>query len=496
MSRSQLSFIFALAAATQALLGATASLAQPTARGTSQRQDESPRELVEAVQILRSQGVSVGIPSAIKKLEEASGKYPELPTPHVIMYYLLRSNQPILARLQLNDAVKSNPNDPEPYLILAEFAVRDRRLPEAALCLEKAAQLLAVYKGPANRKSVMEQTLLANLAQLAEARASWKEAEYYLRILLKNLPTDLTAHQRLAKALFQQGPVFRQEAYDVLKRAKKIDRDFAKKNNTRETILTPEAYMAKFFWESEGAASANVKLWFDAAVKNAPNDLATRQVAAQWALECGNLDFVKQQVAAIVKIEESDSALYGGSTSGHMLRGLVALREKRWADAEKDFDWVLLQSRDDIIAKNNMALALVEQEPKENPEAKKHRALRFAESNESEQKKLHDAKDPGAKFADALSTLIWVAFKNKQFEEVDRAIDAYQKLVGEIRDPDTLTYVAHYLKYRESNWQAKQFLESALHSGQQFGMKPEALALYEKVKDAKRPEGAATDKTP
>ena len=54
-------------------------------------------------------------------------------------------NQPNLARLQLDEAVQSNPSDPEPYMILGEIALQDRRLSEATIDFDKARQLLATY---------------------------------------------------------------------------------------------------------------------------------------------------------------------------------------------------------------------------------------------------------------------------------------------------------------------------------------------------------------
>ena len=85
--------------------------------------------------------------------------------------------------------------------------------------------------------------------------------------------------------MFRQGNAG--DAYKVLKKAKEIDRAKAKRNNTREEMLTPEAIMGKYYDEAEGPTSKTPKIWFDAAVKNAPQDLATRQAVAMWAFERG-----------------------------------------------------------------------------------------------------------------------------------------------------------------------------------------------------------------
>ena len=80
-----------------------------------------------------------------------------------------------------------------------------------------------------------------------------------------------------------------------------------------------------------------------------------------------------------------------------MLRGLVALWQKDWAEAEKYFEKIILENPNDFVAKNNMALALVEQDDP----AKKQRALAYAEGNYE-----HNNNNP-----DALSTLGWVYFR-------------------------------------------------------------------------------------
>ena len=73
---------------------------------------------------------------------------------------------------------------------------------------DKAKQLLATYTN-ADRKGAMEQQMLSGIAQVAEVREDWKEAEARLRDLLKLAPEDLVAHQRLARSLFWQGKAAR-----------------------------------------------------------------------------------------------------------------------------------------------------------------------------------------------------------------------------------------------------------------------------------------------
>ena len=493
MARSFLSFTMVLGTATLILFGAgtMSALADPQAPAAPTPPPTAQKKYPEAQEALDRLGKR-DYAGAIEKLKIASRKYPELPSEHVLMYNILAQlNQANAARNELDVATQTTPSDPEPYVILGNIALQERRISEATLDFDKAKQLLASYTNT-DRKGAMEQQMKSGVALLAESRQDWKAAEALLRELLKLAPEDLVAHQRLARALFLQGNA--KEAYDVLKAAKEIDRTNAKKNKTRETVLTPEAIMAKHYEEFEGPAKAketgDPETWFKAALRKAPDDLPTRQVVAIWALENGKLAFAKEQAEAALKIEAADASLpaadrkWGGSNVGRMLRGYVALWEKDWPEAEHYFEKVILENPNDFVAKNNMALALVEQDDS----TKKQKALAYAEGN-------YRANNNNP---DAMSTLGWVYFRRGEFDQARLALEGAVKATnGNVTNPDTATYLAHILYHLEQKLQAKEILNSILQSGRPFSMRPEAEKLFEKVKDVKAPEAtpAATPKS-
>ena len=92
---------------------------------------------------------------------------------------------------------------------------------------------------------------------------------------------------------------------------------------------------------------------------------------------------------------------------GHVLRGLVALWQKDWVEAENDFQKVIFEAPNDFVARNNIALALVEQEDP----AEKNRALTYAYTNYQQ-----NPKSP-----DAMSTLGWVYFRRGEFSSAELA---------------------------------------------------------------------------
>ena len=123
------------------------------------------------------------------------------------MYQLLTEmKEPNAARLQLDEAVKANPGDPEPYVILGNLALQDLRLVEATMDFEKAKQLLAGYN-VAKRKKAKEVLALdaaSGIARVAEIREDWPQAESCLREVWQLDPENVFTYQRLARALFRQ----------------------------------------------------------------------------------------------------------------------------------------------------------------------------------------------------------------------------------------------------------------------------------------------------
>jgi tetratricopeptide (TPR) repeat protein len=494
MARSFLSCTLALLAAALILLGSGATPAAAQApsgsgdlahSGTAADPMQST-DVKDALQLLF--GSKHDYPGCIEALTKAGRTYPELPSPHVVLFRVLanvnRQDAAQAARAELEAAVKETPSDPEPYVFLAGIALNERRVTEAGLDLDKAKQLLENYKN-VKRKDAIEQQVMSGIALLAESRqepAGWKTAETILKKLLTIAPRDLGFHERLAKAQFELDNG--KEAYKTLKAAKDIDRENARKPGGREVFLQPEAIMAKFYDQAEGRGpkAKNAKIWFDAALGQAPNDLAVRQVVGLWALETGDLAFAKVQAENALRIEAADAKLplkeqrYPGSPVGHRLRGLVALWEKDWPGAERNFKAMIDDNPNDFVAKNNMALALCEQDDPD----KQKKALAYAEGNYSA-----NTKSP-----DAMSTLGWVHFRRNEFEPAAMFLKGAIDATGGKMSADTATYVAHIYYHQKQNWEAKDLLDKILKSDQPFSMRPEAQKLFEKVKDAKQPESA------
>ncbi len=413
MSRSVRYLMFALgivAALWAGLAGRAVAQVVPDAAATAKPETVQPPQIEEvkaAIDLFKQSKFD----QCLAHLQKAVEKHPELPPAQVIMFQLFAAaNQPQAARLALEKAVLSNPDDPEAYAIFGSIGLQERRVTDAELEFLKARELIKSFKGDAKRKSLLEPQTLSGLANVAEAREKWPQAQKLLEDLLKVSPKDAVAMERLARALFQQQDAA--GALAKLKEAKSADKD--------DNFLTPEAVLARFY-EQYGDHKNAVK-WMANALKASPDDLRTRLVAAQWALETDQIDEAKTQADRALAINSR-------SLDAQILRGVVALFQKDFKEAEKYFQDAHLQSPSNFAASNNLALALCEQ----GDDAKSLRALEYANSN----------YETHPKNADAASTLGWVLYKRGDKDRAELALR--QALSAPTSSADTVFYAAQIL---------------------------------------------------
>ncbi len=382
----------------------------------------------------------------LKLLKQAVKNNPDLPPAQVIMaQWFSQANVPMGARNALEQAVVEAPADPEAYVIMGDVAMRERRVAEAELLYQKADGLNAKFEASVKRKDFLQPRILSGLATIAEVHDNWSEAQKQLEAWLKLDPKSAVALQRLARCLFQQKNA--DGALEKLKEAAKAD----------AAMLTPEAVLAQLY--EQAGDRENAKKWMAAALKAAPKDLKTRLVAGQWALETGQLDEAQSQAVAALQIDPK-------SLDAGILCGVVALFQKDYTAAEHYFEAAYLQSPRNFAANNNLALVLIEQKD----EAKKRRALEYAENNLRQYPKV----------AEAASTYGWVLYKLGRLDDAEKALQA--AVSGGQFNPDTAYYVARLSVDRGRESQAKQWLEIALKSPGPFALREEAKALLEQLK--------------
>ena len=423
------------------------SAAEPIAPGSLGTASEAPaqmKELTDAVELFQKRDYE----GALKLLQEAIKKDPDLPPPHVIMaQFFARANVPAGVRSALERAVVDSPDDPQAYLILGDIAMRERRAAETRLLFEKAESLLAQWKGSAKRKDSMMPQLYSGLASTAEARGDWAEARKQLDAWLKLDPKNATALLRLAQCQFREKDV--PGALEKLKEAAEINAD----------MLPPEAVLAQ--WFARSGDQENAKKWLIAALTVAPKNPQVRLVAAQWAWETGQLEEAEKQAAAALQL---DPNYY----QAKILRGIIALFQKDYKAAELYFESAHLQSPKDFAAGNNLALALVEQKD----EAKRRRALEYAENNVKQFPRM----------GDAYSTYGWVLYKLGRLQDAEASLR--KAISGGTFSTETAYYLARVLADRGRDADAMRLLQGALQSQAPFAQREEAQSLLEQLKAA------------
>jgi tetratricopeptide (TPR) repeat protein len=345
----------------------------------------------------------------------------------------------------LEQAVIDAPTDPEAYVIMGDLAVRERRFTESRMLYQKAADLAAKFTGSTKRKDLLQPRILGGLASIDEVQENWADARKQLEAWLKLEPKNALAMQRLANCLFHQKDA--DGALKKLKEAAKADPE----------VLTPEAILGQFYEQANDRE--NAKKWMAAALQAAPNDLRTHLIVGQWALETNQMPEAEAQAAAALKVDPK-------SLDAKILSGVIALFKKDYSAAERYFEAAHLQSPRNFASTNNLALVLVEQ----TDEAKKRRALEYAQSNVQQ----------NPRSAEAASTYGWVLYKLGRLDEAEKAFQA--AVAGGSVGADTAYYIARLSYDRGRETQAKQWLDIALRSTGPFAMRQDATALMEKLK--------------
>jgi tetratricopeptide (TPR) repeat protein len=382
---------------------------------------------------------------ALKLLKEAAKKDSNLPPAQMIMVELFaQANLPMGVRNALDRATFDSPDDPEAYIVMGDFALRERRITEAALLYQKARELASKFNKSRKRKELLEPRVLSGLATIEEIHENWAGAQMLLNAWLNLEPKNAETMQRLSRCLFLQKDA--PGALAMLKRAAEAD----------PTMLTPEAVLGQLY--QRVGDRKNATIWMTEAINAAPKDVKTRMAAAQWALEMGKMDDARTQIEAAMQLDPK-------SLDAKILCGIVALFDKDYSRAETYLVSAHNQSPGNFAASNSLALALVEQKD----EAKKRSALEYAVANVQQNPKL----------AEAASTCGWVLYNLGKLDDAEKAFQT--AISGGQISPSTAYYMARLSCDRGRKEQARRLLEIALKSTGPFALRQDAKALLEEL---------------
>lgn len=360
-------------------------------------------------------------------LETAKRKNPKLPPVAVMLAKLhaLAGNANAV-RPALEDCITEAPDDPEPYLILAEDSIRGNRTIEADALFDKAVKLMQEYDANAKRKRDFMIRAYSGRTRIAQARKKWDQAESDLQELLKVDPENAAALFATGQILFVVDPPRAKEGLAAFDKARKIN----------ENLDHPYVAAGKTF-ESQGKSSEAMQ-YFQGAYKAAPNDESVIVAYGQALLKDEKVDDAKKVLTAGAK-------QHPGSANVWLLLGVADRMGGDLAQAEKNFLRTVAYAPANAVAYGQLALTLIESSDDED----KRRALNFAATS---QKLSPDNPD-------ANITLAWALYENGQSRQGSALLQNLK--LGNI-DPDSTLLLAKVLMMNNQKEGAKRLLTQAL----------------------------------
>ncbi|MBI2827501.1 MAG: tetratricopeptide repeat protein [Planctomycetia bacterium] len=401
--------------------------------------------------------LKMDVDGALDLLKAAAKANPDLPNGRVqLASFFFAANRLAEGRAQLEKAVVDAPDDPEPYLIFADLAMREGQTTDAGLLFEKALALSQATKAPDERKKDFLKKAYFGVAMSAVAHEQWEDARKNLAILITVDPESAAAHFHLGRVLFEVKKT--KEAYAELQAAARMD----------EKIASPEATMAKLYERAKDRANADK--WMDQAVKAAPKSAKTRIEVAQWFMDTNRLEQAKPQIEEALKLDpSSENALY--------LAGQIARYSRDFPNAKRYFEKAFLEAPANPSIANELALTL--NEMGEDP---RQRAQSLAESTYRQNQQSPQAA----------STLGWIYYKMGRLDEAERLLNLAMAPVTV--SPDTAYFYARLAEGRNRTDQAKALLELALKTQGPFAYRQDAQKLFDQL--AKRAPSSAPPSTP
>ncbi|MBT4866675.1 MAG: tetratricopeptide repeat protein [Planctomycetaceae bacterium] len=385
-----------------------------------------------------------------KALSDGKTKNPQLAPVNVMLSHLLFASGNARGGVSLLEGVVTKePNDPEAYIMLADLALRQRRLGEAELMFGKGLAICAEYSQNPIRKKNLRNSGLAGVAAVAEARGDWKQAITRIVEWSKVDPKNANAHSRMGLAQF------RLKQYDESKAS------FATARKLNGKLPLPEISLA-LLHEQTGNRDQAEKL-FGEAVKAAPSDLNTRLAVVQWALVAGKNELAAKNITAAQKLDAN-------SLQVKVATGLAARFAGEHKQAMTAFEGVLKQSPRNFTAMNHLALTLIDS----TEEKERIRALGYAHLNAqiNSNRKARTGRE-------ATVTLAWILFRVGHADAAERILKGILN-AGSIGS-ESAYYAALILADRGQREAAQKILASALRSKSQFPGRDEAERILQQL---------------
>lgn len=434
---------------------ATEDIAEETGEeGAEETPSAAPQEIIEkypeikqAVELLRT----AKFEECLAKLQEATEKYPELPPGRLVYAELLiKAKQTAMGRSELEKVAVEAADDPRVPLSMAAVALAEGRNADALLQIGKALELAENFEfaeeGAKGR--FLAKAYLAR-STVAERREEWQTAKDDLMMWLEQDPDSAAVRQRLGQASFFLGEV--DEAREQLKLAKE-------KN---ENLSPPATALAGFHARKDEHEKAE-ELFKEGIANDASSPLAY-YAYAQWLYNRQRVQEARELVVqGLESIPEAKNL--------RVLRAVLARHLKSFEEAEAELDDLLRESPNNFELRNELALALAEQQDGR----KQQRAFQIAAQN-------FQAQRNNAKY---VATLGWISYRLGRLEDAEKLITAAARMSGGRTQPDVLYYLAHVMAEKGKNDDVKKLLTKITDSEVPFAFREDASQWLERLNAA------------
>jgi tetratricopeptide (TPR) repeat protein len=361
----------------------------------------------------------------LASLEEAVGLAPGLP-PADLMFarMFLHVGNDVQALRRLDRLAVERPDQPEVFVSLGELALRQGRLTDAWLQLERAETLKPPSTWNKERLRAFREELYQLQGQAAERREDQPAAERIFSAWSKLNPKSAPALLGLGRARLTADKT--DEALALFRKAKDVD----PKTPAAETLVAL-IHMSK----------GNAKLaedWFQKAIAAKTVEPPARLDFARWLLRQDRPAEALIQLEAIPDDPETDNARL-------FLRGLAARCQGKLDEAEAAFAALQRDHPADWQVADQLALVLVEQRD----EVKRVRAAQLSEAN------LRQSPDK----ATALATAGWVRLRLGDLTNAEKLLQ--QALQTAPPSPTTRYYVSRLLATQGRKPEAEKWMADA-----------------------------------
>lgn len=361
-------------------------------------------------------------------LETAKRKNTKLPPVAVMLAKLHRlAGNAKAVRPALNECVKEAPDDPEPYLMLAEEALRGGRTIEADALFDKAVLLMNSFETNAKRKRDFTIRAYGGRTRIAQLRRKWEQAESDLTELIKVDPENANAHYLMGQVMFVVEPPRAQEGLAEFTTARKIN-----------SKLDHPYIAAGKALEGLGK-SADAMKYFEGAYGTDAKDEEGVLVAYSQAL------LKDDQIDKADGILKAATTKHPQSASLWLLRGVAARMKGDAKSAEQHLLRTVALAPTSATAYGQLAQTLIGSPDEE----VSRRALGFASASQ----KL------APKSSDSNITLAWCHIKNGNRRQAQTLLQNLQ--LGNV-DPDSTFLLAKILVESNQKEPAKKLLARAL----------------------------------